>query len=79
MKLIYSVFLFKKMALPNRALLLIHDYSRPMTRPDWRKSTPIITIYKLYQHARSIKLYHNTTMQHKLVYYIVLRNIKHTN
>lgn len=34
--------------LPNRALLLIRDYSRPMTRPDWRKSKPIITTFKLY-------------------------------
>ena len=34
--------------LPNRALLIIHEYSRPMTRPDWRKSKPIITTYKLF-------------------------------
>jgi hypothetical protein len=34
--------------LPNRALLLIHEYSRPMTRPDWRKSKPVITTFKLY-------------------------------
>jgi hypothetical protein len=67
------------MALPNRALLLIHDYSRPMTRPDWRKSTPIISVYKLYQHARTLKLYHNTTMRNKLVFYIVLQNMKYAN
>jgi hypothetical protein len=35
-------------ALPNRALLLIRDYSRPMTRPDWRQSKPIISTYKLF-------------------------------
>ena len=34
--------------LPIRALHLIHDYSRPLTRPNWRKSKPIITTYKLY-------------------------------
>ena len=34
--------------LPSRALLLIHDYSRPMTRSDWRKSKPIISTYRLY-------------------------------
>ena len=36
-------------ALPSRALSLIHDYSRPLTRPDWRNSKPIITQYKLYE------------------------------
>ena len=66
-------------ALPNRALLLIHDYSRPMTRPDWRESTPIISVYKLFQYADDLYLYHNTTMRKKLVFYIVLRNIKKTN
>jgi hypothetical protein len=35
-------------ALPNRALLLINEYSKPITRPDWRKSKPIITTYCLY-------------------------------
>jgi hypothetical protein len=35
-------------ALPSRALTLIREYSRPMTRPDWRKSKPIITVYRLY-------------------------------
>jgi hypothetical protein len=34
--------------LPSRALLLIREYSRPSTRPDWRNSKPIITIYSLY-------------------------------
>ena len=64
------------MSLPNRALLLIRDYSRPMTRPNWRESTPIISVYKLYQHARTLNLYHNTTMRNKLVFYIVLQNMK---
>jgi hypothetical protein len=34
-------------ALPNRALYLISEYSKPMTRPDWRDSKPIITKYQL--------------------------------
>ena len=34
--------------LPYRALTLISEYSKPMTRPDWRKSKPIITTYRLY-------------------------------
>uniref|UniRef100_A0A6C0JM66 Uncharacterized protein n=1 Tax=viral metagenome TaxID=1070528 RepID=A0A6C0JM66_9ZZZZ len=35
-------------ALPSRALQIISDYSKPVTRPDWRQSKPIITTYKLY-------------------------------
>ena len=34
-------------ALPSRTLLLISEYSKPMTRPDWRESKPIITKYQL--------------------------------
>ena len=36
-------------ALPSRAICLIREYSRPVTRPDWRKSKPIITTFQLYQ------------------------------
>jgi hypothetical protein len=35
-------------ALPSRALYLIREYSKPITRPDWRDSKPIITKYQLY-------------------------------
>ena len=38
-------------ALPSRALILIREYSRPITRPDWRQSKPIITTYKLHFHV----------------------------
>ena len=38
-------------ALPSRTLLLISEYSKPMTRPDWRKSKPIITKYQLCLYA----------------------------
>jgi hypothetical protein len=34
--------------LPNRAVKLISEYSKPTTRPNWRNSKPIITTYKLY-------------------------------
>ena len=34
--------------LPNRALRLISEYSKPVTRPDWRNSKPIITTYELF-------------------------------
>jgi hypothetical protein len=36
--------------LPSRALCLIRDYAKPMTRPEWRNSKPIITTYRLYLH-----------------------------
>ncbi len=39
-------------SLPCRALCLIHDYSRPKTKANWRKSKPIITTYKLYHTFR---------------------------
>ena len=64
--------------LPSRALLLIHDYSRPMTRGNWRKSKPIITTYDLYLHIRSIYLYRNAPLNIR-VHYIILLNIKQTN
>ena len=36
-------------ALPSRALLLINEYSKPLTRPDWRNSKPIVTTFYLYK------------------------------
>ena len=35
-------------ALPIRAVHLISEYSKPLTRPDWRKSLPIVTTFRLY-------------------------------
>jgi hypothetical protein len=37
-------------ALPFRALSLIHDYSRPLTRPDWR-FIQRLTTFDLYSHV----------------------------
>lgn len=34
--------------LPSKIIRLISEYSKPLTRPDWRKSKPIITTYKMY-------------------------------
>ena len=44
-------------ALPSRALLLIHDYSLPITRSDWRESIPIITTRCLYSHVSYLNNY----------------------
>jgi len=30
--------------LPRHALTLIHDYSKPLTRPNWRLGTPLATL-----------------------------------
>ena len=38
-------------ALPSHALVLIREYSKPITRPDWRDSKPLITRYQLYLYA----------------------------
>ncbi len=44
-------------ALPCRALLLISEYSKPLTRPDWRDSKPIITTYCLFSRVFYIRHY----------------------
>jgi hypothetical protein len=59
--------------LPSRALLLIHDYSRPMTRPNWRKSKPIITTYRLYTILQKCK------RNYKPKYLMVFNNIEDTD
>ena len=37
--------------LPTHVLLLIREYSKPMTRPDWRQSKPLINPYRLFLHG----------------------------
>ena len=59
--------------LPSRALLLIHDYSRPMTRPNWRKSKPIITTYRLYTILQKCK------RKYKPIYLLLFNNIQDTD
>jgi hypothetical protein len=56
-------------AIPIRAVHLISEYSKPLTRPDWRKSLPIVTTFRLY-----LTLSPPTSELH----YIILRNIKET-
>jgi hypothetical protein len=59
--------------LPFRALLLIHDYSRPMTRPNWRKSKPIITTYRLYT------IINKTQNKYKPIYLLLFNKIQDTD
>lgn len=58
--------------LPSRALSLIHEYSKPLTRADWRNSKPIVTHYQLYLHVKY------TTINYKKIKRIVLNNIHQT-
>jgi hypothetical protein len=54
--------------LPSHAIKLIREYSRPMTNPNWRKSKPIITPYKLYTHI--IKLKSDKKLHDIILYHI---------
>ena len=56
--------------LPLRALLLISEYSKPMTNPNWRKSMPLTTQYQLYN---------NTLIRSGLLMYKLLMNIIETD
>ena len=38
-------------SLPCRALSLIREYSKPLTHPEWRKSNPVISQYKLHSYV----------------------------
>lgn len=55
--------------LPSCAVLLINEYSKPMTRCDWQSSKPIISIPKLYLLVYSI----NSSLHD-----IILSNITNT-
>jgi hypothetical protein len=56
-------------ALPGRALLLISEYSKPLTHPEWRYSKPIITTFHLYL---------SIWMRDKPLHQTILYNIRRT-
>lgn len=56
--------------LPCRALTIIREYSKPMTRPDWRQSKPLTTTYQLYN---------NTLIRDGLLMAYLLMNIVETD
>ena len=56
--------------LPCCALRLIREYSKPLTRPDWRNSIPITTTYQLYN---------NTLIRDGLLMAYLLMNIVETD
>jgi hypothetical protein len=59
--------------LPNNVLHIIKEYSRPLSRPNWRQSKPIISIYQLY-----LKCRRNIEKRFKL-YSIIMVNICNTD
>ncbi len=65
--------------LPSRALSLIHDYSLPMTKPDWRKSKPIISQYKLYEHLMKHPIDNTFTKSPDRLYQTTLYHIAETD
>ena len=67
--------------LPSRALALISEYSNPLTRPDWRKSKPIITIHMLYNeliHMYRVRAYVQNANVIKRLIMMILINIENT-
>jgi hypothetical protein len=62
--------------LPNRALLLIHEFSKPLTKINWRKSRPIISTHRLYSTIRRSRMYTNVR---KTLHNIILHNIEDTD
>jgi hypothetical protein len=56
--------------LPERAIKIIREYSKPMTRPDWRHSKPLTTTYQLYN---------NTLIRDGLLMAYLLMNIVETD
>ncbi len=63
--------------LPSRALLLISEYSKPLTRVDWRQSKPIITTYQMYLKLKYLIDIEFT--EKELLHYRVLCNIIRTD
>ena len=66
------------MQLPDDVLAIIRDYSKPVTRPDWRTIQPLSghTFYTEIYHARCIQCAHRDT---NVLYKRVFDNLKTSN
>jgi len=62
-------------SLPHRALQIIHEYSRPLTRPDWRHSKPMITTYKLYEYILLHRLVNPLKNKYNTLYQLIFWRI----
>ena len=56
-----------KMYLGERPLKLIREYSKPVTRPDWRSSSPHINKLEFYECYRWV-LDSHVRIQHPIIY-----------
>ncbi len=65
--------------LPYRALSLIREYSKPLTRPEWRKFNPIITTYKLYLEVKNLGYSPIYLTPTKRLHAFILNNIGNTD
>jgi hypothetical protein len=65
-------------ALPSRALQMIREYSKPMSKPNWRQSKPIITTYRLYLKVKYVMYTPSTVSSIKRLQSIILFNICET-
>ena len=66
-------------ALPSRALLLIREYSKPLTRPNWRKSKPIITTYSLFLKVKTFSYAKQEDSSLNRLYLCIAFNITNTD
>ena len=62
-------------ALPCRALDLVREYSKPLTKPEWRKSVPIITTYGMYKILKKMQM---SRIKMKPKYVALFKNIENT-
>jgi hypothetical protein len=65
--------------LPSRALLLIREYSKPLTRQNWRESKPLMTTYQIYLYTRPCHIQLFIKIKFKYLSKIIFRNIMQTD
>jgi hypothetical protein len=68
-----------RQVLPYRALSLIREYSKPLTRPDWRESNPIMSTYKIYLYTRPCHINLLRKIKFKYLCKIIFLNIMQTD
>ena len=57
--------------LPSRALRLISEYSKPITRGDWRKLIPIATTYEMYAEITNVNIHQSNKLKFILLMRII--------
>ena len=66
----------RSQTLPSRALCLISEYSKPVTRPDWRRFH-LMTTFSMYTDLRKKRLWGQKNFWRKL-YSTIMYNIEET-